>query len=118
MFLEVRGCAGAVEARVRRVGRLSPITHNRPSGTLTGPNLVAQAGELRGIGRHRLRVQVRLGQPLAVDGQPGADPALHRLSTHRDHPLDRSFSSGGMRLTNDSVFWIARMTGLSDRFDL
>ena len=98
--------------------RLSPITHSRPSGTVTGPNSLPRQGYTRGSAF--IAAGSRYG---SVTGLPSTvSPVLSWHCTVCPPTamirLTMSFSSGGPNPTTDSAFCSHRVAVLGDRIDL
>src|ERR1700739_4477102 len=98
--------------------RLSPITHNRPCGTWTGPNSLPRHGYTDGsaIMVAGLRYGSLSGLPLTV--KPVSAPHFTVFPPTPMTRLTRSFSSGGTKPMNDSAFWTRRSAVLGERIDL
>src|ERR1700733_4379974 len=98
--------------------RLSPITHNRSGGTVTGPNSLPRHGYTDGsaIMVAGFRYGSLSGLPLTVN------PVSARHCTVCPPTaitrFTRSFSSGGTNPMNENVFWTQRSAVLFDRIDL
>ena len=98
--------------------RLSPITHSRPAGTVTGPNSLPRHGYTDGSA-----IMVSGSRYGSLRGLPSTvNPVSARHCTVCPPTamtrLTRSFSSGGTKPMNDSAFCIQRSAVLFDRIDL
>src|ERR1700733_8102205 len=98
--------------------RLSPITHSRPCGTVTGPNSLPRHGYTDGsaIMVPGLRKGCFSGWPSTVN--PVSDRHWTVWPPTAMTRLTKSFSSGGTKPMNDSAFCTQRSAVLFERIDL
>ena len=98
--------------------RLSPITHSRPCGTVTGPNSAPRHGYTDGsaiiVAGSRYGSLSRL--PLTV--KPGVVAALHRLAADRDDALDQVVLVGRHEADERQRVLHPAQRGVVERIDL
>src|ERR1700679_2858735 len=98
--------------------RLSPITHSRPAGTLTGPNSLPRHGYTAGSA-----IMVAGSRNGSLSGLPlTVNPVSARHCTVCPPTamtrLTRSFSSGGTKPMNDNTSCAHRSTVLFEQIGL